>query len=59
MLEAIGSVKDVAKAAENIQGMEWLAELDLEDADPEFGFQSADEKNQDKKIRIPKKTKAV
>ena len=50
VLEAIDSVKDVAKAAENIPGMEWLAELDLEDADPEFGFQSADEKNPDKKI---------
>jgi len=50
VLEAVDSVEDVAKAAENIPGMEWLSELDLEDADPEFGFQYADEKDAAKKL---------
>lgn len=33
------SVTDVAKAAARIPGLEWLAERDLEDIEPEFGFQ--------------------
>lgn len=36
-------VNDVAKAASLIPGLEWLAELDLEDQDPEFGFSNADD----------------
>jgi hypothetical protein len=50
VLEAIDSIEDVAKAAENIPGMEWLSELDLEDADPEFGFRYPDEKDAEKKL---------
>jgi hypothetical protein len=37
------SVADVAKAAANIPGLEWLAERDLDDVAPEFGFQNEDD----------------
>ena len=44
MLEALtGSVADVAKAAARIPGLEWLAERDLEDVLPEFGFENEKE----------------
>lgn len=42
------AVKDVAKAASRIPGLEWLAERDLEDVAPEFGFQ--DEETPDNAI---------
>ena len=32
------AVEDVAKAASRVPGLEWLAERDLEDVAPEFGF---------------------
>jgi len=38
-----GSVADVAKAAARIPGLEWLAERDLEDVLPEFGFENEKE----------------
>jgi hypothetical protein len=37
------AVNGVAKAASLIPGLEWLAELDLEDQAPEFGFADAEE----------------
>lgn len=40
---AAASVEDVAKAAAKIPGLEWLAERDLEDVEPEVGFQSEDD----------------
>jgi hypothetical protein len=40
VLETLTSaVQDVAKATAKIPGLEWLAERDLEDVDPEFGFE--------------------
>ena len=42
VLETIGETVDgLAKAAAKVPGLEWLAELDLEDADPQSGFQDA------------------
>lgn len=41
VLETLTSaVQDVAKAAARIPGLEWLAERDLDDVDPEFGFEN-------------------
>ena len=41
VLETLGtSVEQVAKAAAKIPGLEWLAERDLEDAQPQYGFQN-------------------
>jgi hypothetical protein len=37
------SVENVARAAAQIPGLEWLAEKDLADVEPEFGFQDEDE----------------
>ena len=34
------AVKDVAKAASRVPGLEWLAERDLDDVAPEFGFEN-------------------
>src|SRR5438067_877455 len=42
VFETISAIDNVAKAAAEIPGMEWLAESDLAEGDPEFGF--ADEK---------------
>jgi hypothetical protein len=39
VLETLGkSVEGLAKAAIKIPGLEWLAEIDLEDAEPNYGF---------------------
>ena len=41
VLETFGtSVERVANAAAKIPGLEWLAERDLEDAQPQYGFQN-------------------
>lgn len=49
VLETIGtSIEGLAKAASKVPGLEWLAEMDLEDVDPTDGF--CDEKNTDKKL---------
>ena len=41
VLETFGtSVEQVAKAAAKIPGLEWLAEKDLKDAQPQYGFQN-------------------
>lgn len=42
------AIDDVSKAAARIPGLEWLAERDLDDVQPEFGFQ--DEKDPQKPI---------
>lgn len=39
VFETFGDVANLAKAAENVEGLEWLAELDFEDAEPEYGFE--------------------
>jgi hypothetical protein len=44
------SVEQVAKAAAKIPGLEWLAERDLDDVDPDFGFQ--DEENPAAKLPV-------
>jgi hypothetical protein len=49
VLETIGEyVEGFAKAAAQIPGMEWLAEMDLEDIAPQAGFES--EKEPDKEL---------
>jgi hypothetical protein len=45
VLETLTTAVDgVAKAASRIPGLEWLAEIDLEDQTPEFGFADAEER---------------
>src|SRR5579863_4451429 len=39
------AVDGVAKAAASIPGLEWLAELELDDQPPEFGFANADQRD--------------
>jgi hypothetical protein len=47
VLETIGdTVVNLAKAAQQIPGMEWLAEMDLDDIEPQAGFRHA--KDQEK-----------
>ena len=49
VLETIGdSIEEFAKAAAQVPGLEWLAEMDLEDADPADGF--SDPEKADKKL---------
>jgi hypothetical protein len=49
VLETIGdSIEGFAKAAAQVPGLEWLAEMDLEDADPAYGF--SDLETEDKKL---------
>jgi hypothetical protein len=43
ILEAIGKLTDLAKAAVRVPGLEWLTEVDLEETPPVAGFQVADE----------------
>ena len=39
VVETIGdSIEEFAKSAAQVPGLEWLAEMDLEDADPSDGF---------------------
>lgn len=49
------AVENVAKAASQIPGLEWLAERDLEEVEPELGFQ--DEKDPEK--RVPRRLYAL
>jgi len=49
VLETVGeSVEGLTQAAQQIPGLEWLAEMDLDDADPDFGFR--DEASPDRKL---------
>jgi len=51
VLETIGErVEGLAKAAAQIPGMEWLAEIDLDDVAPEAGFEHEKEKDRDKPL---------
>lgn len=43
VFETFTSVENVARAAAQIPGLEWLAEKDLAEAEPEFGFQEEGE----------------
>ena len=49
------SVENLAKAASQIPGMEWLAERDLEEVAPDFGFQDGD----DPTANIPRRLYAL
>ena len=56
VLETIGEhVQGLAKAAAQIPGMEWLAEMDVDDAPPEAGFE--DEEHPEK--QLPRRLYAV
>ncbi len=58
VLETVGEhVEGLAKAAAQIPGMEWLAEMDLEDIEPEAGFER--EKEKDKGKLLPCRLYAV
>lgn len=49
VLETIGSIQDFIRAVDNISGLEWLGEYEIEDIPPEYGFE--DEKYPDKNLR--------
>ena len=49
VLETIGTVDNFIRAVENIPGLEWLAEYELDDIIPAHGFE--DETNRDKHLR--------
>ena len=49
VLETIGSIENFIRAVEKIPGLEWLAEYELDDITPEYGFE--DEKNPDKQLK--------
>jgi hypothetical protein len=49
VLETIGtSVEGLSTAAAQVPGLEWLAEMELEEVDPDFGFSNA--KDHEKKL---------
>lgn len=51
VLETIGErVDGLAKAAAQIPGMEWLAEMDVEDVEPQAGFEWEKQKDKDKPL---------
>jgi len=53
VLETIGEhVEGLAKAAALIPGMEWLAEIDLEDIAPQAGFESKKEPDKELPCRL-------
>ena len=39
VLETIGSIENFIRAVEKISGLEWLAEYELEDIAPQYGFE--------------------
>ena len=39
VIETIGSVQNFVRAVEKIDGFEWLAEYDIKDIDPAYGFE--------------------
>ena len=42
VIETIGSVQNFIRAIENIAGLEWLGEYEIEDIDPAHGFEDED-----------------
>ena len=49
VLETIGSIENFIRAVEKISGLEWLAEYELEDIAPQYGFE--DEESPDKQLK--------
>ena len=49
VLETVGAVADFIRAVEKVEGLEWLAEYELEDIPPGEGFEDA--KDPDKRLR--------
>ncbi len=49
VLETIGSIKDFINAVQKVDGLEWLGESEIDDIDPEHGFE--DERKPDKKLK--------
>ncbi len=49
VLETIGSIENFIRAVEKIPGLEWLAEYELDDIAPEYGFE--DEDNPEKQLK--------
>lgn len=43
VLETVGSVAEFYKAVKNIEGFEWLAEMDVEDIEPDEDFRDGDD----------------
>ena len=53
VFETIGErVEGLARAAEHVPGLEWLAEMDFDDLAPEHGFQVADDATKELPLRI-------
>lgn len=48
VLETVGSIDDFFKAVRKIDGLDWLAEIEVDEILPEHGFE--DEKNPDKQL---------
>ena len=48
VLETIGPIKNFINAVRDIEGLEWLGELEIEDIPPEYGFE--DEKDPQKTL---------
>ena len=49
VLETIGSIQNFIRAVDNIPGLEWMGEHELDDISPEYGFE--DENYPDKNLR--------
>ena len=49
VLETIGSIDRFVVAVRNIEGLEWLGEFELENIDPEYGFE--DKSNPNKELK--------
>ena len=49
VLETIGTVDNFVRAVENVPGLEWLADYELDDIAPAHGFE--DEKKPDKRLK--------
>ncbi len=49
VIETIGSIQNFIRAVEKVSGLEWLAEYELDDISPDYGFE--DEKSPDKQLK--------
>ncbi|MBR9985066.1 MAG: S8 family peptidase [Desulfosarcina sp.] len=49
MIETIGSIENFINAVKKVDGLEWLGEFEVDDIDPEYGFEDA--KDPEKKLK--------
>ncbi|HOZ46554.1 MAG TPA: S8 family peptidase [Candidatus Hydrogenedentes bacterium] len=43
VLETVGPIQDFVKAVKKVEGLEWLAEFELDDIEPEYGFENEED----------------